>query len=46
MPDKVAAFVPPADLVIRIEVLPDTTRHIQLIAQTPIGIQLMEPVAK
>ena len=45
-PDKVAAFVPPADLVIRIEVLPDTIRHILLIAQTPIGIQLMEAVAK
>ena len=44
-PDKAAAFVPRADLVIRIEVLPDSTRQVQLIAQTPTGIELLAPVA-
>ncbi len=44
-PDKAAAFAPRADLVLRIEVQPDAARHVQLIAQTPIGIQLLEPLA-
>ena len=44
-PDKAAAFVPRADLVIRIEVPPDGTRQVQLIAQTPTGIELLAPVA-
>jgi tRNA threonylcarbamoyladenosine biosynthesis protein TsaE len=44
-PDKAAAFVPRADLVVRIEVQSDAARHVQLIAQTPIGIQLLEPLA-
>jgi tRNA threonylcarbamoyladenosine biosynthesis protein TsaE len=44
-PEKAAAFLPRADLVVRIEVQPDGARHVQLIAQTPIGIQLLQPVA-
>ena len=44
-PDKAAAFVPRADLVLRIEVQPDATRQVQLIAQTPVGIQLLRSVA-
>ena len=40
-PDKAAAFVPRADLVIRIEVQPDALRRVQLLAQTAAGVQLM-----
>ena len=43
-PDKAAAFLPLADLVLRIAVLPNAERQIQLIAQTPVGAALIARV--
>ena len=40
-PDKAAAFVPRADLVLRIAVQMDDTRQVQLVAQTPTGVALL-----
>ena len=42
-PDKAAAFLPRADLVVRIEVGPDTVRQVRLLAQTPTGAALLAP---
>ncbi len=44
-PDKAAAFVPRADLVLRIEVQPDNARQVQLVAQTPIGAELLAAIS-
>ena len=44
-PDKAAAFLPRADLLLRIEVLPDGVRQVRLIAQTPVGATLIARVA-
>lgn len=41
-PEKAAGLLPPADLVLRIEVLDDTARTVQLLAQTPLGALLLE----
>jgi tRNA threonylcarbamoyladenosine biosynthesis protein TsaE len=40
-PEKAAALLPPADLVMRIEADPDETRHVALTAQTPLGQELL-----
>ena len=40
-PEKAAALLPRADLVVRIEVLSDDTRHVSLLAQTPRGRELL-----
>jgi tRNA threonylcarbamoyladenosine biosynthesis protein TsaE len=40
-PEKAAALLPPADLVIRIEVQADETRTVTLAAQTPVGQELL-----
>ena len=40
-PDKAGAYLPHADLVVAIEVLPDETRQVQLTAQTPVGQALL-----
>ena len=44
-PDKAAAFVPRADLAIRIDVQLDGVRQVQLIAQTPTGVALLAPAS-
>lgn len=44
-PDKAASFVPRADLVLRIAVQPDAVRHVQLIAQTAVGAELVSGLA-
>ena len=44
-PDKAAAFVPRADLAIRINVQLDGVRLVQLIAQTPTGAALLAPAS-
>ena len=44
-PDKAAAFVPRADLAIRINVQLDGVRLVQLIAHTPTGVALLAPVS-
>jgi len=41
-PEKAASFLPRADLVIRIDVQPDGTREVQLLANTPVGASLLE----
>ncbi len=41
-PEKAAGLLPPADLVLRIEVLDDTARAVQLLAQTPLGATLLK----
>jgi tRNA threonylcarbamoyladenosine biosynthesis protein TsaE len=40
-PEKAAALLPPADLVIRIDVDADEARHVALHAQTPRGQELL-----
>lgn len=40
-PEKAAGLLPQADLVLRIEVLPDESRHVMLQAQTAVGRELM-----
>ena len=40
-PDKAAAFLPPADLVVRIEAAADESRHVTLLAQTDTGRALL-----
>ena len=40
-PEKAGALLPRADLVLRIEVRPDATRDVMLIAQTPAGRDLL-----
>ena len=42
-PEKAAGLLPPADLVVRIEADPDETRHVTLLAQTPVGMELLQP---
>lgn len=41
-PEKAAALLPPADLVMRIEADADGTRHVALHAQTPRGLELLQ----
>ena len=41
-PEKAAGRLPAADLVLRIEVLDDTARAVQLLAQTPTGTTLLK----
>lgn len=41
-PEKAAALLPRADLVMRIEVLEDATRNVTLLAQTPVGQELLQ----
>jgi tRNA threonylcarbamoyladenosine biosynthesis protein TsaE len=40
-PEKAAGLLPQADLVLRIEVLPDESRQVRLQAQTAVGRELM-----
>ena len=40
-PDKAGAYLPDADLVVAIEVLPDDTRQVQLTVRTPSGQALL-----
>jgi len=40
-PENAGALLPPADLVVRIEVQPDESRHVTLKAQTPVGAELL-----
>ncbi len=40
-PEKAAGLLPRADLVLRIEVLPDESRRVTLQAQTPLGRELL-----
>ena len=40
-PDKAAAFLPPADLVVRIEAAADESRHVTLLAQPDTGRALL-----
>jgi tRNA threonylcarbamoyladenosine biosynthesis protein TsaE len=40
-PDKARALLPPADLVIRLEALPDESRLVTLRAATPLGQELL-----
>ena len=40
-PDKAAAFLPPADLVVRIEARDDESRLVTLLAQTDTGRELL-----
>jgi tRNA threonylcarbamoyladenosine biosynthesis protein TsaE len=42
-PEKAAGLLPEADLVLRIEADPDETRHVTLHAQTPVGMELLQP---
>ena len=42
-PEKAAGLLPPADLVLRIEAEPDETRQVTLHAQTPLGMELLQP---
>jgi tRNA threonylcarbamoyladenosine biosynthesis protein TsaE len=44
-PEKAAALLPLADLVLRIEVLLDESRRVTLLAQTPLGRELLETAA-
>jgi tRNA threonylcarbamoyladenosine biosynthesis protein TsaE len=44
-PEKAAGFIPPADLVIQLEVLEDESRQARLCAQTPIGCALLQGVS-
>ena len=41
-PERAASFLPRADLVIRIDVQPDGTRRVELLANTVVGASLME----
>ncbi len=41
-PEKAAGLLPPAALVLRIEVLDDTARAVQLLAQTPLGANMLK----
>jgi tRNA threonylcarbamoyladenosine biosynthesis protein TsaE len=41
-PEKAAGLLPPADLVIRIEAQADESRNVTLLAQTPVGRELLE----
>ena len=41
-PEKAAGLLPQADLVLRIEVLDDAARTVQLLAQTPFGATLLK----
>ncbi len=43
-PDKAAGFIPPADLVIQLEVLQDESRQVRLRAQTHSGRDLLQAV--
>jgi tRNA threonylcarbamoyladenosine biosynthesis protein TsaE len=40
-PEKAAGLLPPADLVVRIEVQPDESRSVTLHAQSPVGQELL-----
>lgn len=44
-PEKAAGLLPTADLVVRIEVLADESRRVRLLAQTPLGRELLETTA-
>ena len=41
-PENAAGLLPPADLVVRIDVDEDGTRHVALKAQTPVGQELLQ----
>ncbi len=41
-PEKAAGFLPPADLVIRLEALDDESRQVTLSAQSPTGVDLLQ----
>lgn len=41
-PEKAAGLLPPADLSLTIDVLPNDTRRVRLVASTPLGLELME----
>lgn len=41
-PENVAGQLPPADLVLHIGVLPDETRQVKIVAQTPAGLALIQ----
>jgi len=45
-PEKAAALLPPADLVIRLEVQPDESRRATLTAQTATGVALLNGLKK
>jgi tRNA threonylcarbamoyladenosine biosynthesis protein TsaE len=40
--EKAAALLPPADLVVRIDAQADESRHVALLAQTPLGQELLQ----
>jgi tRNA threonylcarbamoyladenosine biosynthesis protein TsaE len=40
-PEKAAALLPEADLVMRIQMRPDQSRHVTLQARTPLGRELL-----
>jgi len=41
-PEKAAGLLPPADLVIRMDAQADESRNVTLLAQTPVGRELLE----
>jgi tRNA threonylcarbamoyladenosine biosynthesis protein TsaE len=41
-PEKAAGLLPVADLVMRIEADADEVRHVELKAQTPLGLELLQ----
>ena len=41
-PEKAAGLLPIADLVMRIETLPDDARSVTLLAQSPVGRELLQ----
>jgi tRNA threonylcarbamoyladenosine biosynthesis protein TsaE len=41
-PEKAAGLLPTADLVMRIEADPDEVRHVELKAQTALGLELLQ----
>jgi tRNA threonylcarbamoyladenosine biosynthesis protein TsaE len=41
-PEKAAALLPRADLVVRIEAQADESRNVTLVAQTPLGQELLK----
>jgi tRNA threonylcarbamoyladenosine biosynthesis protein TsaE len=44
-PEKARGFIPPADLLIQLETLDETSRQVTLTAQTPTGVALLQAVA-
>lgn len=41
-PEKAAALLPRADLIVRIDAQADESRHVTLLAQTPLGGELLQ----